>query len=52
MQWENIPSIFVTLDISKLDIFNEVNDEQYASIPSIFVTCDASNLDKSISLIS
>ena len=44
--------ILVTFEVSKLDKFNEVNDEQPSNIKYIDTHSEVSKLDRSISVIS
>ena len=46
LQFSNIPFIHWTFDVSKLDKFNEVNDEQPENIENVYITFDVSKLDK------
>ena len=46
-QEENIAFIFVTNDVSKLDIFKNFNEVQLANIKDIKVTFDVLKFDKS-----
>ena len=45
-QLENIPSIWVTFWVLKLDKFNDNNEWQLENIPSIWVTFWVLKLDK------